>query len=571
MSGPANPLPPQVPGGTMDHLDEMTCLLYAERQLDRARAQAVSAHAETCPSCGTLLRALERESRLLTRAMLEENEPLPDRLAQFHESARKSLQWIWGLAFGLAASGVYALYTSFIEPWQDRLQQAGFGGTSLLSLLIFQGAFWKGWQSMLTLFEILAMLTVAGSAIVIFRRRLRRGSALALILAGLCSALVLPPTLGATEFRKADTIQISKDETIKGDIFLTGAHARVDGTVEGDLFFFGQSVDVNGHVQGDVIAFAQSARIKGQVDGNVRGFANNLTITGTVERNVLAFNEVLNLDSAGKVNGSITSFASQVTIDGHLGRDLLTMNDHAVVSGTILGAVRDKGRTMSIASSASVGGPVQFEGDEPASVASGAKLASPVQFTKAERKSHYREGHYYVWRVIWTAAFVLLGLVLFLLMPNFAAETVRAGERFGAPIGLGVLVFFGVPIAAILACFTVVGIPLGVLTVGLWMLGLFTAEIVVGTVVGVWIMGKASDTWGLIGRMALGFVIVRIVYTPIEAIHIFGALVGLGILIWGIGAISLALYNRLAPAITSGPGSPAPATPLPPHTTVGMA
>jgi hypothetical protein len=32
----------------MDHLDEMTCLLYAERQLDRARAQAVSAHAQDC-------------------------------------------------------------------------------------------------------------------------------------------------------------------------------------------------------------------------------------------------------------------------------------------------------------------------------------------------------------------------------------------------------------------------------------------------------------------------------------------------------------------------------------------
>src|SRR5260370_239323 len=86
----------------MQHLDEMVCLLYIERQLDRARAQEVSAHTQDCNQCRLLLRAIERESRLLTRAMLEENEALPLRLAQFQARARKSMQCIWGLPLGLA-------------------------------------------------------------------------------------------------------------------------------------------------------------------------------------------------------------------------------------------------------------------------------------------------------------------------------------------------------------------------------------------------------------------------------------------------------------------------------------
>src|SRR6202171_3537122 len=122
-----------------EHLDEMTGMLYVEGQLDRQRGQQVSAHAQECPSCRTLLRALERESRLLTRAMLEEDEPLPSRLAAFQQRAKRSLQWIWGLAFGLAATGFYALYTGYVEPWQQRFEQAGFGGNNLLGLLIFQG------------------------------------------------------------------------------------------------------------------------------------------------------------------------------------------------------------------------------------------------------------------------------------------------------------------------------------------------------------------------------------------------------------------------------------------------
>jgi hypothetical protein len=213
----------------MEHLDEMTCLLYLERQLDRARAQEVSAHAQECGGCRTLLRAMERESRLLTRAMLEEEEALPARLAEFQERARRSMQWIWGVAFGLAASGVYALYTGYIEPWQQQLDQAGFGGSNLLSLLIFQGAFWKGWQSMISLLEVLALVTVAGVALVFFRRRLRRGSAVALVLAGFCAVAVLavPPGVSATEFRKAQTAEVTKEETIKGDVYLTGERSRM--------------------------------------------------------------------------------------------------------------------------------------------------------------------------------------------------------------------------------------------------------------------------------------------------------------------------------------------------------
>src|SRR5271165_6228312 len=128
----------------------MTCLLYIERQMDRERAQAVSAHTQDCGDCRTLLRAMERESRLLTRAMIEAEEPLPARLARLEEQARRSMQWIWGLVLGLAATGAYALYTTYVEPWQAELEKAGFGGSNLLGLLIFQGALWKGWQGMIT-------------------------------------------------------------------------------------------------------------------------------------------------------------------------------------------------------------------------------------------------------------------------------------------------------------------------------------------------------------------------------------------------------------------------------------
>src|SRR5271166_1902724 len=189
-----------------NHLDEMTLLLYVERQLDRERAQEVSLHTQTCTRCLTLLRALDRESRLLTRSMLEQDEALPARLAEFHAQVKRNMQWIWGVIFGLAILGVYALYTGYVEPWQQRLDQAGFGSSNLLSLVVFQGAFWKGWESMFSIFEVLAVMIMAGFGLFAFRRYLRRGSAMAVLFASLSLLLVVSTPASATEFRKGDTV-----------------------------------------------------------------------------------------------------------------------------------------------------------------------------------------------------------------------------------------------------------------------------------------------------------------------------------------------------------------------------
>jgi cytoskeletal protein CcmA (bactofilin family) len=541
------------------HLDEITCLMYIERQLDRTRAQEVSAHTQECASCRTLLRALERESRLLTRAMFEEEEALPARLAQFQERARKSVQWIWTITFGLAATGVYALYSGYVEPWQRQLEQAGFGGSNLLSLLIFQGAFWKGWKSMITLLEVLALVTLAGFAAAFFRKRVRRGTALAVVVAGLCAAVLSPASAWATETRKGESAGVGHEETINGDIFLFGDRIRIDGTVEGDVFLFGKNANVTGHVKGDVIGFAQMLEVDGQIDGNIRAFTNTLTLRGTVGKNVLTFDENVDLESSSKIGGSLTIFVENLNLEGMLGRDIFSMSKHLTVNGTVGGNIRAKSAMLSFGPNAQVKGAIRYEGDAPAEVAPSAKLASPVEYHKLEHKPRYMEGHYYVWQVIWVAAFVLFGLVLLQLMPVFAREAVTNAERYGASFGLGVLVFFGVPIAAIIACVTVVGLFVGISAVLLWYASLYFAQIIVGALVG-------REIWPLIGRMAVGVVLVRMA-TVIPEI---GGWVKFGVILWGLGALSLTIYNRFQPTIgATAPAVPYIPPPMPPNTSVG--
>ena len=152
---------------------------------------------------------------------------------------------------------------------------------------------------MVSFVEILAFLVIGTSAALLFRRWFRRGTVAALLMAGMCGALMMPGNAAAIETRKGDSVEVGKGETIKGDILLTGHQITVNGTVEGDVYAFGQDIEVNGHIKGDLLTGAQTVRVIGQIDGNIRAFVNTVTVPGIVGRNLMAWAQVVNVDSGG--------------------------------------------------------------------------------------------------------------------------------------------------------------------------------------------------------------------------------------------------------------------------------
>jgi hypothetical protein len=303
----------------------------------------------------------------------------------------------------------------------------------------------------------------------------------------------------------------------------------------------------------------------GQVDGSIRGYAGNITIKGKVGRNVMTFGGDVNIDHDAAITGSVTTGSGRLSLDGHVGRDLLAFAGQANLSGSIDGSAKIRGGELNIDSSTVIKGPVEFEGDREPQVSPQATLGSPVRFVKRTTGPNYSNPHYYVWQVIWMAAFILYGLVLYSLMPKFSQEAVKSAEQYGAAAGLGVLVLFGVPIAACIACVTVVGLFIGVSTLFVWWASVYFAQVVVGTVVGQWLMGRTSEFWPVVGRMAVGVVIVRLC-TTIPGV---GGWVKFVAVLWGIGAISLAVFRRFQPLPVTGVTVPPGAQPLPPNPTVG--
>jgi hypothetical protein len=257
-----------------------------------------------------------------------------------------------------------------------------------------------------------------------------------------------------------------------------------------------------------------------------------------------------------------------LSLDGHVGRDLLAFAGQSNISGDIGGAAKIYGGELNIDSSADIRGPVDFEGDKEPQVSAQAKLASPVHFVKHTHGPDYSNPHYYIWQLIWVSAYILFGLVLFALMPAFSSQAVNSlQEHLGATLGLAVLVGFGLFVAALIACVTVVGLFVGLATLALWCGTLYFGLVVVGAQVGQWLMGRTKELWPLVGRMCVGVVIIRVLAMTPQVGWIFKY----GAAFWGLGAISLVIFRRFQPLPATGLTVPPGAQPLPPNTTVGGA
>jgi hypothetical protein len=144
---------------------------------------------------------------------------------------------------------------------------------------------------------------------------------------------------------------------------------------------------------------------------------------------------------------------------------------------------------------------------------------------------------------------LVVGLVLVWLVGRGAAGILEAGRtQVGPAIGWGLLVFFGLPILAVMALVTLVGIPLGLGLLAA--LGLLYA---LGYGASAWVLGRSllrpPTAWAV--AFLVGWGILRVV----ALVPILGGLVWFAAVVFGLGVLVVAIWrgrsaSRAAPTAT---------------------
>jgi cytoskeletal protein CcmA (bactofilin family) len=530
----------------MSHFDEMTALLYLESQLDADHARDIAAHAASCEECRELLHALETEGVWLRESLVAEDESVPAHLTE--ASGGQTAPWGWISALGLSAGGAYTLWSGIVEPWRAQAAQAGFTQGNLFTMLFFSGAFWKGWDAMRSLMEFLAVATLGLLVIWLLRRRWRSFPTIAVVMGAIICSLAIPPIASAAETEHGKpNYTLPSGEVARTDLFVAADRTQINGEVDGDLVVFSHSVTVTGHVKGDILCFAQELNVSGPVDGNVRAFAQTITLNGDVGKNVMIWGEEVHLRETANIGGSLTIGTGDLELNGHVAGDLLAFGGDFEINGVLGKDAVLNAKTLSIGSSGEIKGHTNFEGDREADVSPTAKLGSPVKFTlkKHGHERNYSSARFY-WHqtLLWGASFVF-GLVVLLLAPGFFFDAERACKKVGQSIGLGLLFLFVTPIAAIIICVTIVGLGVGISTIFLWLIAIYSAQVYVGSWLGERILGEGVGVGAALGRLAVGLLILR----ALHMLPYIGGWIAFIVVVWGMGAIALALYRYMRPQL----------------------
>ena len=271
------------------------------------------------------------------------------------------------------------------------------------------------------------------------------------------------------------------------------AWAQANQASEAFVVLSGRADVPRGQQVGDLVVFHGSSTVAGTVNGSLTAFDAPVTISGRVNGDVMAFNGRVELQPGANVTGDVVSQSAPV-----------------------------------VASGATIGGTT----------------------TRLQTRTNWN-GFGWVGRFGWWLAVsvstLVIGLVLVWLLGRGAERVLEAGRtRVGPAIGLGLLVFFGLPILAGLALVTVVGIPLGLVVLAALLL-----IYALGYSASGWVLGRSilrrPGAW--VVAFLAGWAILRVV----ALIPILGGLVWFAAVVFGLGVLAVAIWyargaRRGAPA-----------------------
>lgn len=361
-----------------------------------------------------------------------------------------------------------------------------------------------------------------------------------LAIVGLVAAPLAAHTPG--NIRSGNTAGVSKDEVVEASVYLAGTTVTVAGTVKGDLYCAGQNIDITGSVEGDVLCAGQTVSVSGNVLGDVRVAGQTVTLAGPIARSLTAFGQTVTQTGSTVVGMDATVFGSSLQLGGKVNRDMTVGGQTITLAGQVGRNVTAMVDQLSLASSARVGGDMEYTSRNQIDKAAGAAVSGNTarHDPPAESSKTRNEWADRFWGVaFWFGSWVVLGLLLLGLMPRSYRVASDAMIRQGGwALLAGVAALIMTPIVAVLLMVTVLGIPAGAALLLLWIVAMMAACAYSGYALGQWLINQTGwkVRWPQVSALVLGlFTLALLMLVPVV-----GGLFSFLALVWGLGGIVLA-------------------------------
>jgi hypothetical protein len=260
---------------------------------------------------------------------------------------------------------------------------------------------------------------------------------------------------------------------------------------------------------------------------------------------------------AGEVDSTGVLFNGNANVAGTLTGALVVFNGDATISGTVREDVVVFNGAVTLEPGARVGGDVISR--ERPSVASGAEIGGRIRgISGSWDVSEFGWVGRFAWWLGYTISTLILGLVLLAVAPRIDPSLAeRARRRMGASFGFGALLFFLLPVVAVLLIAIIVGIPLG-----LFLLLALALLYTIGYVAAAHVLGRmfVRTPGSRYGAFLAGWGALRV----IALVPVLGGVAWVVASLFGLGALLVAARSRgAAEPVMVRPDMPMPVPPTP--------
>ena len=343
-------------------------------------------------------------------------------------------------------------------------------------------------------------------------------------------------------------ITVPKGKVIEKMFWAYGKDVQLNGTFEDDVIVTAQKITVNGTIKGDLIAMSTAdIIINGSVHGNVRGaVGGTILINNVVGKNITLIARHLILAQGGAVEGSMYYIGQNMELKGNIQGEIGGASDTAVIDGEIGGGVRLTTELLTLGKNAIIDGDLHYDAPQTVTIQDGAVVNGGVFYTFHEVQRHKGvfKSLLTFWKIVFFFGALAVGLVLIWLygyvLHDVNEELIKNPYKC---LLYGFLLCAALPVAAVVLVLSIIGVPLGILFMLMWGIGMYIAWIFSGIAVGEYLGrvvasrtqkdAKSSKKQSAIMSLVAGMALIHI----LSALPYVGLVVSFLAVIWGMGGL----------------------------------
>jgi hypothetical protein len=342
-------------------------------------------------------------------------------------------------------------------------------------------------------------------------------------------------------------ILINKTQT--DDTYRAGETIIVNSAIQGDLVIAGGKLIVNDSIYGDLTAAGGELLLNSYVADDVRIAVGRATIDSEVGDDLIVFGGEVILTENALIKGSIICYAGNIEINGDVLGKLDIKGADVLINGSISGTSKIIAEDLSIGSNAKFNKGVEYWNSDGEIDFNNSLVNSDAQFNEdlSEEQSDLSittlgTTSFSSWMFYILSALLVI-LVLHGLFKNTFSTAVEGIENnWLKSFGFGLIYLLGIPLLIILALLIIVGIPLGLFAMVIFIFSLLFGHQIAALLVVYYFKHTKEKNWGFWSVTFLAL-LCAIVLRLLTTIPYAGILISVVILSITYGALTLKVIH----------------------------